>query len=96
MIMTATRPNCPTANAQEGNRLDRSGEEQCVHLMILSIIQISSHTCVNGHPICAQFIERSLDGGKQGGGVEVVEENLQSDLQLIPDQGRHHDHGDHA
>ena len=41
-------------------------------------------SCVNGHPICAQFIERSLDGGKQGGGVEVVEENLQSDLQLVP------------
>ena len=51
---------------------------------------------INGHPICAQFIERSLDGGKQGGGVEVVEENLQSDLQLIPDQGRHHEHGDHS
>ena len=57
---------------------------------------ISYMSCVNGHPICAQFIERSLDGGKQGGGVEVVEENLQSDFQLIPDQGRHHDHGDHA
>ena len=24
------------------------------------------------HPICTQFIERSLDGGKQGGGVKVV------------------------
>jgi len=40
-------------------------------------------------PICTQFIERSLDGGKQGGGVEVVQENLQSDLQLVPFRLRH-------
>ena len=41
-------------------------------------------------PICTQFIERSLDGRQQGGGVKVVQENLQSDLQLVPES----DHGD--
>ena len=36
------------------------------------------------HPICTQFVEGSLDSREQGGGVKVVQENLQSDLQLVP------------
>ena len=42
------------------------------------------------HPICTQFIERSLYGGQQGGGVKVMQENLQRYLQLVPARRCHH------
>ena len=63
-----------------------------------------NHRDGDDHPICTQFIECSLYSSQQGGGVKVVQENLQSDLQLVPgcDHGdlgvvvyvNEHDHGD--
>ena len=37
------------------------------------------------HPVGAELVESGLDGGEEGGGVEVVQEDLQRDLQLVPE-----------
>ena len=39
----------------------------------------------DGHPVGAELVESGLDGGEEGGGVEVVQEDLQCDLQLVPE-----------
>ena len=39
----------------------------------------------DGHPVGAELVKSGLDGGEEGGGVEVVQEDLQCDLQLVPE-----------